>query len=316
MKKLIAAAAFMAFAPAAVQAQTINAQEGFYIGAGGGAAWFIGSDANVNTWTGWAVGGKAGYDFVGPRVELEVGYGQIPVSANIPGTAINGKVGQLNVMANLLYDFMPTSVITPYIGAGAGIAFVDSNSSLGSTQFAYQGMIGVAYNVNEQLRFMIEGRYVGTTSPSVNTPFGNVSWQNNNILALAGVSYKFAAAAPPPPPPAPPMVAPPSFMVFFDWDRANLSAQALTTIKQAAGAYKQKGNARITATGHTDTSGSEAYNMALSLRRANAVKDALVREGVPATAIAVVGRGEQGLLVQTGPNVREPQNRRVEIVIQ
>ena len=56
--------------------------------------------------------------------------------------------------------------------------------------------------------------------------------------------------------------------------------------------------------------------MALSLRRANAVKDALVREGVPATAIAVVGRGEQGLLVQTGSNVREPQNRRVEIVIQ
>ncbi|TAJ86536.1 OmpA family protein, partial [Reyranella sp.] len=77
-----------------------------------------------------------------------------------------------------------------------------------------------------------------------------------------------------------------------------------------------KGNARITATGHTDTSGSEQYNMALSLRRANAVKDALVREGVPATAIAVIGRGEQGLLVQTGDNVREPQNRRVEIVVQ
>eukprot|EP01034_Spumella_vulgaris_P001665 gene1665-2199_t len=110
-------------------------------------------------------------------------------------------------------------------------------------------------------------------------------------------------------------VAPPSFMVFFDWDRANLSAQALTTIKQAAGAYKTKGNARITATGHTDTSGAPAYNMALSLRRANAVKDALVREGVPATNISVLGRGEQGLLVQTGPNVREPQNRRVEIVM-
>ena len=314
MKKLIVAAAFMALAPAAVQAQSINAQEGFYIGAGGGAAWFIGSTSNVNTWTGWAVGGKAGYDFVGPRLELEVGYGQIPTSANIPGTAINGKVGQLNVMANLLYDFMPTSVITPYIGAGAGVAFVDSNSSLGSTQFAYQSMVGVAYNVSEQLRFMVEGRYVGTTSPSVNTPFGNVSFQNNNILALAGVTYKFVSP-PPPPPPAPPMVAPPSFMVFFDWDRSNLSAQALNTIKQAAGAYKAKGNARITATGHTDTSGSEAYNMALSLRRANAVKDALVQQGVPATAIAVVGRGEQGLLVQTGPNVREPQNRRVEIVI-
>ncbi|TAJ95733.1 MAG: OmpA family protein [Reyranella sp.] len=315
MKKYFAAAAFVALAPLAAQAQTINAQEGFYIGAGGGAAWFIGSNSNANTWTGWSVGGKAGYDFVGPRLELEVGYGQIPTSANIPGTAINGKVGQLNVMANLLYDFMPTSVITPYIGAGAGVAFVDSNSSLGSTQFAYQGIIGVAYNVDEQLRFMIEGRYVGTTNPSVNTPFGNVSFQNNNILALAGVQFKFVSppAAPPPPPPT---VAPPSFMVFFDWDRANLSAQALTTIRQAANAYKQKGNARITATGHTDTSGSESYNMALSLRRANAVKDALVREGVPATNISVIGRGEQGLLVQTGPNVREPQNRRVEIVIQ
>ena len=66
-------------------------------------------------------------------LELEVGYGQIPTSANIPGTAINGKVGQLNAMVNLLYDFMPTSVITPYLGVGAGIAFVDSNSSLIST---------------------------------------------------------------------------------------------------------------------------------------------------------------------------------------
>jgi outer membrane protein OmpA-like peptidoglycan-associated protein len=56
--------------------------------------------------------------------------------------------------------------------------------------------------------------------------------------------------------------------------------------------------------------------MALSLRRANTVKDALVREGVPATAIAVIGRGESQLLVQTGDGVREPQNRRVEIVIQ
>ena len=68
--------------------------------------------------------------------------------------------------------------------------------------------------------------------------------------------------------------------------------------------------------GHTDTSGPEAYNMALSLRRANAVKDALVRNGVPAQAITVIGRGEQGLLVQTADGVREPQNRRVEIVIQ
>jgi OOP family OmpA-OmpF porin len=177
-------------------------------------------------------------------------------------------------------------------------------------------MLGVGWNIDPSFRVNLEGRYYGTTSPTVNSAFmSGTSFNNNNISLMASVAFRFGApsVAPPPPPPA---VAPPSFMVFFDWDRSNLSQQALNTIKQAAAAFKTKGNARITATGHTDTSGPEAYNMALSLRRANAVKDALVREGVPAQAITVIGMGEKGLLVQTGDGVREPQNRRVEIVIQ
>jgi hypothetical protein len=117
-----------------------------------------------------------------------------------------------------------------------------------------------------------------------------------------------AVSAPPPPP-----VQAPSFMVFFDWDRSNLSPQAMGTIQQAAAAYKSNSGARVTAVGHTDTSGPTDYNMALSLRRANAVKGALVQSGVPAGAIDTIGRGEQSLLVPTADGVREPQNRRVEI---
>jgi hypothetical protein len=140
------------------------------------------------------------------------------------------------------------------------------------------------------------------------------------LLVVFAATFLLGACAsepppPPPPPPPPQAVAPPTFMVFFDWDRSNLSPQALNTIQQAAAAYKQRGSATITATGHTDTSGPENYNMALSLRRANAVKNALVQEGVPAQAITATGVGEAGLLVQTGDGVREPQNRRVEIVI-
>ena len=138
------------------------------------------------------------------------------------------------------------------------------------------------------------------------------------LVMFAATFMLGACASEPPPPPPPPPPAPAqtqAFMVFFDWDRSNLSPQALNTVQQAAQAYKTRGSAQITATGHTDTSGPENYNMALSLRRANTVKNALVQDGVPAQAINVVGVGEAGLLVQTGDGVREPQNRRVEIVI-
>jgi len=316
MKKALMAAAALVALPVMAQAQAPS--PGVYIGAEGGLNWLLNFTANTNNpvfptvsvtpQTGWAVGGVIGYDFVGPRVELEGVYRNNQLNVGVPGTAINNQVGQLGIMANLLYDFMPGSVITPYIGAGAGVGFVDSNASLGSTVFAYQGIIGLGWNVDTNFRVNIDGRYYGTSNPSVN----GQTWTNNNFSVMLGLQLKFGAAAPPPPPPPPPMVSPPSFMVFFDWDRSNLSQQALTTIQQAANAFKTKGNARITATGHTDTSGPESYNMALSLRRANAVKDALVRNGVPAQAITVVGMGEKGLLVQTGDNVRraaEPPRR-------
>jgi hypothetical protein len=136
------------------------------------------------------------------------------------------------------------------------------------------------------------------------------------VLATTLLVAACASEPPPPPPPPPPVAAPQSFMVFFDWDRSNLSPQAVQVIGQAAAAFKTRGSARITATGHTDTSGPESYNMALSLRRANSVKNELVRQGVPADAIAVIGKGESSPLVATGDGVREPQNRRVEIVIE
>jgi OmpA-OmpF porin, OOP family len=230
------------------------------------------------------------------------------------------------VMANLLYDFNAGGTIVPYIGGGVGIAFMNTNlfnTTASSTQFAYQAILGVGYNIDPMIRINLEGRYYGTSTPNFNysgnvggTPFNITgSPQNNNVSLLASIQVRFGAPAAPLPPPPTRQADVKSFMVFFDWDRSNLSQQALSTIKQASDQFKATGNARITATGHADRSGPENYNMALSLRRANTVKDALITLGVPAAAITATGVGEAGLLVQTADGVREPQNRRVEVVV-
>ena len=127
-------------------------------------------------------------------------------------------------------------------------------------------------------------------------------------LLLSACSVASTAQAP-----SPPSTDQAPSLVFFDWDKSTLSPQAMATISQAAAAYKATGTARITNVGNTDTSGSTDYNMALSIRRADAVRSALVRNGVPAAAIETAGRGQTKLLVPTADGVREPQNRRVEL---
>jgi len=309
--------------PIAAQAQSLQ-YPGFYIGAEGGLNWMFqtnaatpfGASGTLYPSTGWAAGGMIGYDFVGPRVELEGIYrsNQATVGSG-PFNAFGASKDDTAIMANVLYDFNAGGTIVPYIGAGAGIAFVRTSALGGSTdttQFAYQAILGVGYNIDPMFRVNLDARYYGTTNPY----FQGTGYSNNNISTMLSLQVKFGAPPAPPPPAAAPPVQAASFMVFFDWDRSNLSQQALNTIKQAADQFRATGKARITATGHTDTSGPENYNMALSLRRANTVKDALVRDGVPATAISVVGMGEKGLLVPTADGVREPQNRRVEIVLQ
>ena len=107
---------------------------------------------------------------------------------------------------------------------------------------------------------------------------------------------------------------PQKFLVFFDFDRSNIRPDAQKIVEQAADYAKKNGKVVIHTTGHADTSGSDAYNLALSERRANAVKAALRKLGFSDKDITVVGKGETQPLVATGDGVKEPQNRRVEIV--
>ena len=136
--------------------------------------------------------------------------------------------------------------------------------------------------------------------------------------APAPAAYTPAPAPPPAPtpPPAPAVEALRSFQVFFDFDKSNITQAAAGVIQAAADAVKAGNVVQITVTGHTDTVGTAAYNQGLSERRAASVKTQLVTGGVAAGEITTIGVGKNGLLVPTADGVREPQNRRAEIVLQ
>lgn len=113
-----------------------------------------------------------------------------------------------------------------------------------------------------------------------------------------------------------PMAAIPNFLVFFDWDSSVLTPAAREVIQQAAEEFRRANATGIMTVGHADTSGSTAYNNGLSERRAEAVQGALSSLGVPGPDIDVTWRGESDPLVATPDGVREPQNRRVEILLE
>ena len=107
----------------------------------------------------------------------------------------------------------------------------------------------------------------------------------------------------------------PSYTVYFAFDSAELDQQARATIQDAIQSWRETGEAEVSIVGHADTSGDEEYNQRLSERRARAVEDAMLAQGVPVGAITTAGRGERDLAVQTGDGVREPENRRVVVAL-
>ncbi len=123
-----------------------------------------------------------------------------------------------------------------------------------------------------------------------------------------------APAAYVPPPVQTLAPAPKSYLVFFDFNKSDLTPQAVEIVDTAA---KNAGPAKVTqltVTGHTDTVGSDAYNMRLSRRRAESVAAQLEKDGIASSEIEIVAKGKRDLLVPTGDGVKEPQNRRVQIV--
>lgn len=106
------------------------------------------------------------------------------------------------------------------------------------------------------------------------------------------------------------------FLVFFAFDRSDLTPVAQTVLTEVVDAWKQGRPARVALAGHADRAGPEAYNMRLSERRARTVAAALTAMGVPAESLDIQWFGESQPRVPTPDGVAEPQNRRVEITFE
>ncbi len=298
---------------------------------------------------------NVGYGFGnGLRVELEGDYLRNGISSVAGLGNGSGHEAKYGALANVLYDIDLTpfgiDFMTPYVGAGVGYLWNNWNSvtASGTTSggapvglsvnkqdggLALQGIVGVSFPLTQfvpGLSLTVDYRFLDQpqdrkdtadliTKPETFTGKLKLGSDLNNI-ATVGFRYVLYQPAPPPPPAPAPVAAPApaptrTYLVFFDWDKADLTERARQIISQAAQNSTRVKYTRIEVNGYTDRSGTPAYNQKLSIRRAQSVAAELVKDGVPQGAIDIQGFGETHPLVPTAAGVREPQNRRVEIIL-
>jgi outer membrane protein OmpA-like peptidoglycan-associated protein len=296
--------------------------------------------SNLSTEFSWGYVGvlSLGWGFGnGLRAEIEGSYRANDVSDITGGSAAlvgaTGTATSYGAMLNVLYDINIGGAlggITPYVGAGAGYVwheYDDVGTNVGgvknmlsgdSGNWGGQAIVGLSLPISAvpglavtaEYRFMMTaGHEIDSNNAGTRT---KVDVDNVNHSLLVGLRYAFNAA--PAVAAAAPVAAARTYMVFFDWSKADLTDRARQIIGEAASARGQ-GVTRIEVNGFTDRSGPADYNMGLSVRRANAVAAELVRRGVPRNEIVTRGFGEENNLVPTADGVREPQNRRVEIIL-
>ncbi len=326
-------------------AQAANT-EGWYVSVEGGGVWVdewehlrtkivcrlpVTTLAEASSSTGWGALAAVGYGLQHWRVEFEGGYRSNELDSYSKGGKtyddVSGELTQATAMLNVIYDVPLGEKLSFGIGVGAGGDFTGLSLNFpwhaidhDDWQFAYQGLAGLNYALTTSLAMYVNYRYLNVKSDAFDAAPNLIIDGDDFQKHTATLGLRYAFAPPlrtaPMAPPAPPQPAAPAereFLIFFGFNKSNLTAQALATVRQAATVAQQNGTAKIRVVGHTDRAGSLSYNKALSMRRAGTVKDALIVEGVMGSAISIAGRGEGEPIVPTADGAREPQNRRVKI---
>ncbi|GAA0656822.1 outer membrane protein OmpA-like peptidoglycan-associated protein/opacity protein-like surface antigen [Sphingomonas insulae] len=250
-----------------------------------------------------------------------------------------GKTSALSFMLNGLLDFGDDDGIQGFVGGGVGVARVKANYGLttrgnfvddSDTVFAWQGLAGVRAPLTDHIDATLKYRFFNADNVKlVDVTNRTFEGRFRSHSILGGVTYNFGsptpppppppADLPPPPPPAPapvaeaPVCSPGPFIVFFEWDKSDITPEAASILDNAVSQYQSCGNAQVMLAGHADKSGSASYNVGLSQRRADSVKAYLTSHAIPDGVISTEAFGESRPRVDTADGVREVQNRRVEV---
>ena len=306
--------------------------------------YYYGNNSDLKFDTGWAGLATIGYGFEKNwRVELELGYrdndaqltrdfgycdDERSLAFYCGSTSWNGDMTEYSAMINVIYDVPLTERLDLNIGLGAGVDHANLKLSRpgytlvddSDTRFAFQAIAGLSYELTSRLDLTLTYRYLNVSEPSFNERYQTLELDDvEKHTVTVGLRYDLyedeAPMAPTPPvaPPLPPAAGPQQFIIYFGFDKCNISPEADGVLNEAASAAKTQGSAKITIVGHTDTMGSNDYNQRLSECRSNAAKSNLVGKGIAGGSITTSGRGEGELMVKTDDSVKEPQNRRATV---
>jgi OOP family OmpA-OmpF porin len=297
----------------------------------------------------FGVQGGLGYNFA-PNFALELSYGsgsfKVKGFAGSSGPSEQLRAASLD----LLYKFFPNSIVRPYILSGAGElqdrigANFDDNHS-----WMAEAGVGVLTGIGSQsgstrLQLRTEAKYrrefIQNNALIPNNP--------GDVLFGVGLQLSFGnptrpvpvVVAPPPPEPAPvprevpaeapppePCHAPAGFQVDancriieqtvvvraidFEFNSTQLTVPAQHTLDEVAAALLTQPELKVEVQGHTDSIGTDAYNLALSQRRAAAVKAYLIAKGLNASALTAQGYGKAKPIASNATAEGRAQNRRV-----
>ena len=305
---------------------------------GAGANWIVDGDyrsysssgsltesGELNFESGYIVAGTVGYDFGRNwRVEFEVAYRDNDVDTYCTSSGdcndADTQVWELSQMVNVLYDIPLGGNWEASIGAGVGgnLVVVKEWDSLEMDDYVLAGQLiaQAGYRLSDRWQAFADYRYMimdDISALQLSSPLDVGEFEKAEHSLMVGLRFDLQRDGAVQERPRPTGDAPKQFIVFFGFNKSNLTAEAARVVTEAAAAAKKYGSASISVVGHTDTVGSNDYNMRLSMRRSQAVKDGLMANGIAADMITTGGRGEAELMVQTGDSVKEPQNRRATI---